>query len=123
MAAAAASSSSPSTLTVTVSPCLTPMPIRAISLRRSQVLPFFSRVAVLEKPLTTLTSRPAGRAWMPQASFDSVLKFLHDHFSLLGIPFIMLRGHRPRRRQPNPAAGYTTYIINLIRCFFIIPFR
>ena len=69
MAAAAASSSSPSTLTVTVSPCLTPMPIRAISLRRSQVLPFFSRVAVLEKPLTTLTSRPAGRAWMPQASF------------------------------------------------------
>ena len=39
MAAAAASSSSPSTLTVTVSPCFTPMPIRAISLRISQLLP------------------------------------------------------------------------------------
>ena len=68
IASAAASSSSPSTLMVTVSPCLTPMPIRAISLRISQLLPSFSRVAVLAKPFTVLTSRPAGRAWMPQAS-------------------------------------------------------
>ena len=75
------------------------------------------------KALDDLDQQAGGTCVDAAGILDSVLKFLHDHFSLLGIPFIMLRGHRPRRRQPNPAAGYTTYIINLIRCFFIIPFR
>src|SRR5699024_10820243 len=82
MASAAASSSSPSTLMVTVSPCLTPMPMRAISLRISQLLPSFSMVAVLTWPLTTLTSRPAWRAWMPQASLMVYWNSFIDHFSL-----------------------------------------
>ena len=83
MASAAAASSSPSTFTVTVSPCLTPMPIRAISLRRSQLLPSFSRVAVLAKPLATFTSRPAGRAWMPHASLTVYWNSFIIIFSLL----------------------------------------
>ena len=56
-------------LTVTVSPHLMPMPIRAIRRVASTDLPFLSTmVTVLWQVLASFASIPAGRAWMPTGS-------------------------------------------------------
>ena len=70
MAAQLDSSLPPSTVTVTVSPVLMPMPMRAMSLvAAADLLPSaLVIVTVLSRPLAALANRPAGRAWMPIGS-------------------------------------------------------